>query len=166
MPTLTTLMLEGIFLKNENRIEFSEAVNDFATTNKKIETFTESLAPRGTRGIVFDGIASEHVRSLKGQARIDSLMIVIEAEIRELSGAFCKECRSIENIFSGIFNESKNTDYDALQNLMTIQGRDNQNFRDKMLDVRSLLQNACKLLAEIEPFDLPHDIPSDAAAAE
>ena len=95
MPTLTTLMLEGIFLKNENRIEFSEAVNDFSSTNKKIEAFTESLAPRGTRGIVVDGIASEHIRSLKGQARIDSLMLAIEAEVRALAGAFCRECRTI-----------------------------------------------------------------------
>ena len=166
MPTLTTLMLEGIFLKNENRIEFSEAVNDFASTNKKIEAFTESLAPRGTKGIVFESIASEHIRSLKGQERIDSLMLTIEAEVRELGSAFCKECRTIENIFSGIFNESKSADYDVLQNFMTIQGRDNQDFRDKMLDVRSLLQNAFKLLAEIEPFNLPREAPSDAAAAE
>lgn len=166
MPTLTTLMLEGIFLKNENRIEFSEAVNDFASTNKKIEAFTESLAPRGTKGIVFESIASEHIRSLKGQERIDSLMLAIEAEVRELGSAFCKECRTIENIFSGIFNESKSADYDALQNLMTIQGRDNQDFRDKILEVRSLLQNAFKLLAEIEPFNLPREAPSDAAAAE
>ena len=166
MPTLTTLMLEGIFLKNENRIEFSEAVNDFASTNKKIETFAESLAPRGTKGIVFESIASEHIRSLKGQARIDSLMLAIEAEVRELGGAFCRECRTIENIFSGIFNESKSADYDVLQNFMTIQGRDNQDFRDKMLDVRSLLQNSFKLLAEIEPFNLPRETPSDAAAAE
>ena len=166
MPTLTTLMLEGIFLKNENRIEFSEAVNDFASTNKKIEAFAESLAPRGTKGIVFESIASEHIRSLKGQARIDSLMLAIEAEIRELGGAFCRECRTIENIFSGIFNESKSADYDVLQNFMTIQGRDNQDFRDKMLDVRSLLQNSFKLLAEIEPFNLPRETPSDAAAAE
>jgi len=166
IPTLTTLMLEGIFLKNENRIEFSEAVNDFASTNKKIESFTESLAPRGTRGIVFEGIASEHIRSLKGQSRIDSLMLTIETEVRELSGAFCRECRIIENIFSGIFNEGKNADYDALQNLMTIQGRDNQDFRDKMLDVRNLLQNAFKLLAEIEPFNLPRDVSSDTAGTE
>ena len=166
IPTLTTLMLEGIFLKNENRIEFSEAVNDFASTNKKIEAFTESLAPRGTKGIVFESIASEHIRSLKGQERIDSLMLAIEAEVRELGSAFCKECRTIENIFSGIFNESKSADYDVLQNFMTIQGRDNQDFRDKMLDVRSLLQNAFKLLAEIEPFNLPREAPSDAAAAE
>mgnify|MGYP000847166522 FL=1 len=166
MPTLTTLMLEGIFLKNENRIEFSEAVNDFASTNKKIEAFTESLAPRGTKGIVFESIASEHIRSLKGQERIDSLMLAIEAEVRELGSAFCKECRTIENIFSGIFNESKSADYDVLQNFMTIQGRDNQDFRDKMLDVRSLLQNAFKLLAEIEPFNLPREAPSDAAGAE
>ena len=166
IPTLTTLMLEGIFLKNENRIEFSEAVNDFASTNKKIESFTESLAPRGTRGIVFEGIASERIRSLKGQSRIDSLMLTIETEVRELSGAFCRECRIIENIFSGIFNEGKNADYDALQNLMTIQGRDNQDFRDKMLDVRNLLQNAFKLLAEIEPFNLPRDVSSDTAGTE
>ena len=166
IPTLTTLMLEGIFLKNENRIEFSEAVNDFSAVNKKIEAFADSLSPRGTRGIVFEDTAAEHLRSLQGQARIDSLMIRMEGEVRTLARTFCSSCRTIENIFSGIFNESKSGEYDALQNLMTIQGRENQDFRDKMLDVRNLLQNAFKLLAEIEPFDLPSEASSGTAGRQ
>ena len=166
IPTLTTLMLEGIFLKNENRIEFSEAVNDFSAVNKKIEAFADSLSPRGTRGIVFEDTAAEHMRSLQGQARIDSLIVRMESEVRALASAFCSSCRTIENIFSGIFNESKSDEYDALQNLMTIQGRENQDFRDKMLGVRNLLQNALKLLAEIEPFDLPNEASSGTAGRQ
>lgn len=166
IPTLTTLMLEGIFLKNENRVEFSEAVNDFSSTNKKIEEFAESLSPRGTRGSIFEETASEHLRSLQGQTRIDSLMLRMEGEVRILANAFCASCRTIENIFSGIFSESKKDKYDALQNLMTIQGRENRNFRDKMLGVRNLLQNSFKLLAEIEPFDLPREASSAAAGRQ
>ena len=49
---------------------------------------------------------------------------------------------------------------------MTIQGRENQDFRDKMLDVRNLLQNAFKLLAEIEPFDLPNEASSGTAGRQ
>lgn len=155
MYVLNTLMLDGVFLNKDNRAEFSEAINEFAAVNQKIGTFVDSLSPQGNIGIAFDKISAEHIRSLKGQARIDSLILNAETGIHEIDVAFCKQCRVIENIFHGILDETKDTRYESIQNLMTIKGRDNRVFREKMVEVRGILKNAQKLLAEIEPLDLP-----------
>jgi hypothetical protein len=166
MSVLTILMVEGAFINNENRTEFSEAVNDFAAANQKIESFVDSIAPEGNVGAAFDKIASEHIRSLKGQARIDSLILNAEAGIHEIDVSFCKQCRVIENIFHGILDAVKDKHYESIQNLMTIRGQENRAFRDKMAEVRNILKNAQQLLAEIEPLDLPHQTSPDFSAAE
>ncbi|MBP3709072.1 MAG: hypothetical protein J6I73_01485 [Treponema sp.] len=164
MTVLNTIVLEGIFLKNENRTEFSEAINNFVTVNQQIEAFVYSLSPRGSIGTVFDTIASEHIRSLQGQSRIDSIMITAEAHVHGFHIAFCEQCRTIENIFHGIFDDAKDKKYDSLQNLMTIRGRENHEFREKMLETRNILKNTQQILAEIEPLDLPRQPSSEAAS--
>lgn len=165
MSVLNILMLEGVFLNNENRIEFSEAVNDFAAVNQKIELFVDSLAPQGNIGTAFDKVASEHIRSLKGQSRIDSLILNAETGIHEIDISFCKQCRIMENIFHGILDAAKDSRYESIQNLMTIRGRENRAFRDKMAEVRNILKNAQQLLAEIEPLDLPRQTSADFSAS-
>jgi len=47
---------------------------------------------------------------------------------------------------------------------MTIRGRDNRAFREKMVEVRSILKNAQKLLAEIEPLVLPRQTTAEVSA--
>jgi len=165
MYVLNTIMLEGVFINSENRTEFSEAVNDFAAANQKIDQFVASLSPQGSLGTAFDKIASEHIRSLKGQARIDSLILNAETGIHEIDISFCKQCRIIENVFHGILDASKDSRYESLQNLMSIRGHENRAFRDKMAAARKTLRNAQQLLAEIEPLDLPRPPVSDFAPA-
>jgi hypothetical protein len=165
MAVLNTLLLEGVFLNNENRAEFSEAVNDFAAVNQKIESFVDSLAPQGNIGAAFDKVASEHIRSLKGQSRIDSLILNAETGIHEIDISFCKQCRIIESIFHGILDAAKDSRYESIQNLMTIRGHENRAFRDKMAEVRNILKNAQELLADIEPLDLPRQVAANFSAS-
>ncbi|MCK9170674.1 MAG: DUF5312 domain-containing protein [Treponema sp.] len=161
MAVLNVVMLEGVFLNEENRTEFSEAVNDFSVTNQRIESFVESLSPRGNIGTAFEKVASEHIRSLKGQSRIDSLILNAETNIHEIDISFCKQCRIIEDIFHGILDGAKDSRYESIQNLMTIHGHENRIFRDKMEESRTIIKNARQLLADIEPLDLPRQMPAD-----
>ena len=40
---------------------------------------------------------------------------------------------------------------------MTIKGRENREFRDKMAEIRSVLNISRSILADIEPLDLPRE---------
>ena len=157
MYVLNTIVLEGIFLNKENRTELSEAVNDFVDANQQILSLADSLSENGSIGIVFEKLINEHVRTLKGQQNVDSIIMNSESSVRFCGQLFCSATRTIEKIFHGILDDEKTGDYESLQNLMTIKGRENHEFRDKMTEIRSILNISRSIFADIEPLDLPRE---------
>ncbi len=155
MASMNPLVLEGVFLDNENRTQLSEALNDFSDINQHAVTFAYSLSEQGAIGAVFEKLKAEGVRSLKGQALADSTILNAEMSLRAWGKAFGENCRIIENVFSGIFDENKAKGFNGLQNFNTIKGRQNREFKEELLVVRDVLSKAKSILSEIEPLDLP-----------
>lgn len=153
---LNVLVLEGVFLNNDNRAEFSEAMNKFAEINHQVQLFGESLNEKGSVGSVFAKLIADHVRTLKGQNMVNSIILNAETSVRGWESSFCDCCRTIEKVLSGILDDEK-TDkkYESIQNLMTIKGRENRAYRDNLQAEREVLLESHKILAEIEPLDLP-----------
>lgn len=156
MGVLNVLVLEGVFLNNDNRAEFSEAMNKFAEINHQVQLFGESLNEKGSVGSVFAKLIADHVRTLKGQNMVNSIILNAETSVRGWESSFCDCCRTIEKVLSGILDDEK-TDkkYESIQNLMTIRGRENRAYRDNLQAEREVLLESHKILAEIEPLDLP-----------
>ena len=156
MGVLNVLVLEGVFLNNDNRAEFSEAMNKFAEINHQVQLFGESLDEKGSVGSVFAKLIADHVRTLKGQNMVNSIILNAETSVRGWESSFCDCCRTIEKVLSGILDDEK-TDkkYESIQNLMTIRGRENRAYRDNLQAEREVLLESHKILAEIEPLDLP-----------
>ena len=155
MQSLNPLVLEGVFLNNENRTELSEALNNFAGINQHIITFIYSLTEQGAIGSVFQKLKSDGVRSMKNQSLADSTILNAEISIRTWGKDFCEVCRVIERILSGIFDDNKPKGYAGLQNFTTIKGRENKDFREKLLAAREWLEQARFIITEVEPLDLP-----------
>lgn len=156
MGVLNVLVLEGVFLNNDNRAEFSEAMNKFAEINHQVQLFGESLNEKGSVGSVFAKLIADHVRTLKGQNMVNSMILNAETSIRGWESSFCDCCRTIEKVLAGILDDEK-TDkkYESIQNLMTIKGRENRAYRDNLQAEREVLLESRRILAEIEPLDLP-----------
>lgn len=153
---LNVLVLEGVFLNNDNRAELSEALNRFADINHQVQLFGESLSEKGSIGTSFAKIISEHVRTVKNQGIINSIMLNAETSVRNWGTNFCDSCRKIEKILHGILDEDKtDKNYESIQNLMTIKGRENRAYRDSLQKVREQLAECKNILTEIEPLDLP-----------
>lgn len=157
MYVLNTLVLEGIFLNKENRSELSEAVNDFVDANQQIILFANSLKEDGSIGTTFMKLINDHVRTLKGQQNVDSIIMNSETTVRMCGKMFCSSTRIIERVIHGIIDDEKEKDYESLQNLMSIKGRENREFRDKMAEMKDMLIIARSILADIEPLDLPSE---------
>lgn len=153
---LNVLVLEGVFLNNDNRAEFSEAMNKFAEINHQVQLFGESLNEKGSVGSVFAKLIADHVRTLKGQNMVNSIILNAETSVRGWESSFCDCCRTIEKVLAGILDDEK-TDkkYESIQNLMTIKGRENRAYRDNLQAEREVLLESRRILAEIEPLDLP-----------
>lgn len=154
IQVLNVVILEGVFINNENRAELSEGMNLFSDTNQAVMEFDQSLSPNGSFGQVVQKLIGEHVRTMKGQSLIDSMIANAEGSVRTWAMKLCDSIRTIERVLHGILDEEKTKDYDSLQNLMTIKGRENRAFREKLADTRLLLQQCKSIMAEIEPLDM------------
>lgn len=159
LSVLKVIILEGAFVNTENRTQLSESLNDLSAVSQRLDILVDSLGPHGNYGAIFDKLQTEHIRSLQGQSRVDSILVTTESEIHEINVKFCAGCRSIEQVLRGLFDEDSSSGYKGLHNLMTIRGHDNRTFRDRVTGIRTSFINAQKILAEIEPIDLPRTVP-------
>ena len=128
IPDLNTLMMEGVFVNNENRNEYSEALSGFIACNNQMQDLLQRLSEDGEYGQKFIEFSESKVRSFQIQNQIDSMMSTTESEIRDVLKRFCKTCRTIELIFHGIFDDDKDGVHETLQNYSTIKGPHNRQY--------------------------------------
>ena len=153
IPDLNTLMMEGVFVNNENRNEYSEALSEFIACNNQMQDLLHRLSEDGEYGQKFIEFSESKVRSFQTQNQIDSMMSTTESEIRDVLKRFCKTCRTIELIFHGIFDDEKDGVHETLQNYSTIKGPHNRQYRENLGKIRKILKSATFYIAELEPID-------------
>lgn len=153
LPTLNEVMMEGVFIRNENRIEYSEGLNLFVQANTQMIELQDRLSPEGEYGALFDEFASSRIRSFQVQNQIDSMMATTESEVKDILKKFCKGCRMMDRIFHGMFDEGKDGEHETLQNFTTIKGHQNRAWRDRLAEIRTMLQRSLFYISELEPID-------------
>ncbi|MBP5447568.1 MAG: hypothetical protein J6X95_05640 [Treponema sp.] len=152
---LKILLLEGQFVNKENRAEFANTLNELSQVSSRMYDFEEDISDKGQTGLVFEKLASEHLRTLAAQSKIDTLIIEKEAIIKSTKNSFCDQARSVLNILNGVFAEKKDTRYDGIQNLASIQGSQNANFRASLQKSQKIFGAALDILKELEQIDIP-----------
>lgn len=150
---LNEVMMEGIFIRSENRTEYSEALDLFMQANNKMLALDGKLSKNGEFGSVFNEFSNSKVKSLQIQNQIDKMMSATEEEIREITKMFGKSCRSMEMVFRGFFDEQKDGIHETLQNLSTIKGHQNREWRDNIQKIRETLKKCIFYISELEPID-------------
>lgn len=150
---LNEVMLEGIFIKTENRKEYSDGLNLFVSANKQMLDLLLKLTPDGLYGSVFEDISANKLRTLKVQNQIDSMMSSIESEILNILDNFKTGTKKITNVFNGFFDDIRDGTHEPLQNWTTIKGHQNREWRDKLREIRNLIKRAIFYISELEPID-------------
>ncbi len=152
---LKTLLLEGQFVNKENRAEFANTLNDLSQISSAIYDLAEDLSKSGQTGMVFEKLASDHLRTLAAQSKIDTLIIEREALVKANKNSFCNCARSVLSVLGGVFSEKKDTRYDGIQNLASIQGSQNAAFRGSLMQSQKVFAAALDILKELEQIDMP-----------
>ncbi|WP_338370801.1 DUF5312 family protein [Treponema bryantii] len=153
MPYLNDVMMEGVFIRNENRIEYSEGLNLFAQAMSQMQELLDRLAPEGEYGAQFEEFATSRLRSFQVQNQIDSMMTTTETEIRECVKKFGKGARMIDKCLSGVLSEERDKVHDGLQNINVIKGHNNRVWKDSLRTCWETLKKAVFYLSELEPID-------------
>ena len=91
---------------------------------------------------------------------IDKIIIItlttIEKEVASLTTHFANSCRAMNLIFTGILSLEKNSRYDSLVNIATIQGKTNILFRQQMKDVNVGFGDVLDLIKNLEAIDISY----------
>ena len=153
IQTLNEVMMEGVFIRNENRIEYSEGLNLFVQSVSQIRELTDRLAPEGEFGALFDEFATSRIRSFQVQNQIDSMMATTESEIKDSVRKFSKGTRMMDKCLNGILADEKDGVHDGLQNLGTIKGSQNRAWKDRLRNIWESLKKAQFYISELEPID-------------
>lgn len=150
---LNDVMMEGIFLRSENRAEYSGALNNFVDSISQFRELMERLSPSGEYGQMFEEFATSRIRSFQVQNQIDSMMTTTESEIREDVKNFVKGCRILDKCLHGILDDEKDGVHEGLQNITMIKGHQNRVWRDRLKEIDKVLKKAVYYLSELEPID-------------
>ena len=153
---LKIIMVEGDFAMRENRVEYTDTYNKLNHISQTVLNINEQLSPQGAYGISFNNVIKESLRTIQGQTKINNLLITIEKEVVNLTTQFAESCKVMQLIFTGILSTEKNSRYDTLVNIATIQGKTNILFRQKMKDTLTGFGDALDLIKELETIDLSY----------
>ena len=153
---LKVIMVEGDFAHRENRIEFTDTYNRLNHIAQTVVNINEQLSPQGAYGISFNTVIKESLRTIQGQTKINNLLLSIEKEVVNLTTQFAESCKIMQLIFTGILSTEKNSRYDTLVNIATIQENSNIQFRQKMKDTLAGFGDALDLIKELETIDISY----------
>lgn len=153
---LKIIMVEGDFAQRENRIEFTDTYNMLNHISQTVVNINEQLSPRGAYGISFNTVIKESLRTIQGQNKINNLLSTIENEVASLTTQFVECCRVMQLIFTGILSTDKNSRYESLVNITSIQGKANIQFRQQMKDVNAGFADIVDLIKQIETIDFSY----------
>lgn len=151
--TMNDVMLEGVFLRSENRQEYSEGMNNFVNANKKMQELIEKLSPSGAFGLAFEEIATSKIRTLQVQNQIDSMMSSTETDVADIYKKFVQGAKQIDDVYKGFFEDIKDGVHESLQNWTSIKGHQNREWRDKLRNIFIMLKRVIFYLSELEPID-------------
>ncbi len=155
MPVMKTLLLEGVFVNNDNRAEFANTLNELNQIPDEMNRIVADLSSMGQTGMIFEKLSGNHMRTLQAQAKIDSIMMTLEDNMQRIKNTFCNCSRSINNVLTGVLGGRNDTRYDGISNITTIQGNQNMEYRVKLEKVRDGFASALEILKELETIDLP-----------
>lgn len=147
------VIMEGIFLRSENRTEFADALDKISKVAEAINKLLEDLDYKGVIGNTFEELSGSASRTFNAQNTAENLITKIESEIRGSAIDFCNAARIIETIFKGIFEEVNDGVHATMQNLNTLKGHENLRFKDDLREARNHIKQVLFYLSELEPIE-------------
>ncbi len=152
-PVLKTIMVEGIFVKKENRLSFTDVYNDFVQNSIAIKDLNVKLRPNGDIGSVINKIKNERVKTLVSKTKAEQIIHNVEEDFRGILGDFGNCCRMMSLLLNGILGMSTDTRYESISNLGLLRGTEDKDFLSLVNEARMNIESALNLVKELEAVD-------------
>jgi hypothetical protein len=146
------ILLDGEFIRRENRSEFTECYNTLIKLEDVIGHFDMDISPAGDYGKRYVQ-AKNDMSSLPVKRR--KVQIVVEEAARDaerIIGQAREAMGGMINVLGGILKKSADGKYDTLINISAIAGR-GTSFVDGITHSTDLFKTALKLLDDIDAME-------------
>lgn len=153
MKPLKILLIDGDFYRRENMIEYTDAFSSLEHMQQLLENFENQLEPKGIIGEGFQLIKKEMAATVKGKARLESLMMSVESDAEHIVSLAKASFRSIDSILGGILGVVRGAPYETLVNMASIQGKQNERYRKELESVRQLIRSAYDFLSDADVLE-------------
>jgi hypothetical protein len=150
--SLRPILIDGEFLKRENRTEFTESYNDLIKMEDDIKHFEFDISPAGDFGKRYT-LAKQDMSSLPIKRR--KIQLVLEDASRIASGIIERTRTAMKlmiNILNGILKKEPGGKYDTLNNLTQLTAKIPL-LVNGMNDSIQKFQTALQLLDDIDAID-------------
>jgi hypothetical protein len=147
---LRPILLDGEFVKKENRAEFTGAYNDIMKIADDVKKFDYAISPEGDYGKRYIQ-AKEDMSSLQVKRR--KIQLVLGEASDDASRMITRVRDSMKimiKVLGGILNREPGAQYDKLANLEKLAGRNLDGFRKGIEDSISQFSQALQILKDIE----------------
>ena len=99
---------------------------------------------------MFENLMKENLLNPRDKAKLDSLIKSLETDAALILAQWCASSRSVELILKGIITGARNSRYDTLSNLSTIQGQHNEKFRHKVDEMQLGFERSLEIVKDLE----------------
>lgn len=147
---LKILMVEGVFYQKDNLVELTDAVAELDKQKVGMMQMKNALAPEGNTGEMFAKLLKENLLNPRNKDKLDSIIKSLESDAAVITTQWCASARTIELVLRGVLLGSRNSRYDTISNLSTIQAGHNEEFRDKLEKMRNGFEKALEIIKDLE----------------
>jgi hypothetical protein len=144
---LKTLLLDGLFYKEDNRSEFTDAYNGLLKLSPALDKFENRLTKEGDIGRAVTQMEIEITTKAIKERKMKNLIKSADMEAEALIQGAGNNLQALIRVLNGILYGEIGGRYDTLSNLSYIGGRSNQNV---MTGLDLILNKAKKVSSLIE----------------
>ncbi len=150
---LRVLAVDGDFKVRDNRIEFTDALNEMNKLAEDVIIFAGKFNGGGDYALLFDSVKEKDDRTVRAHQRLENAMTAATSEASVFSMTFTTVATQIANVLVGVTSETKNGKYDTINNIAAIEGYQNQAYRQRLAEIVTILFDSCSFVHDLSALD-------------
>ena len=149
---LRPILIDGDFLKKENRVEFTEAYNGLIKIEDDIKKFDHEISPPGDYGKRYTQARQEMAALPVKRRKIQLVLEDAQEDAEKIIEQARKASKSMVSLLNGFLGRDTKGKYESLSNFSNFAGK-GDTYINNMDEAMQQFQTVVKLLEEIEAME-------------
>jgi hypothetical protein len=146
---LRPILIDGEFVKKENRLDFTESYNELIKMEDAINALISKVAPDGDYGMRYKQLKTDVISPVIRHRKLQVLHEDIKAESLGIAQKAEAALEIMSAVIRGILLPSEGSKYASLTNLSAMLGKANREFMIALKDTSDKLMLAVDLVGNI-----------------